>query len=97
MEYILAELIDEMRMGFQIPFFYDDVAIENDLREGDMFLKTLVDEIDYEKDLVARMLLKNYAFYSYNNCIDDFKENYSSTMLQWQLSKIKVVNDEEIK
>ena len=40
------------------------------------------------------MLLKNYAFYSYNKRVDDFRENYSDAIFDWQFNKFKAVHDE---
>lgn len=92
---LLKKLTDEVRRDFNIPFFYTDESLKNDVLEGNAYLKEFVGEIDYTVDLVAKMLLKNYAFYSYNKRVDDFRENYSDAIFDWQFSKIKAVHDDE--
>lgn len=94
-EELLMNLTDEVRRDFTIPFFYTDESLKNDVLEGDAYLSEFVGDIDYTKDLVARMLLKNYAFYSYNKRVDDFRDNYSDSIFQWQFNKFKAVHDDE--
>ena len=39
---------------------------------------------DFDNDLVARSLLKNYIYYALNLVTNEFWENYRADILQWQ-------------
>ncbi len=90
----LTSLINEIREGYNIPFFYSDDMLTQSIREADYYLNTIVTDIDYDEDLIAREFLKNRVLYSYNNRLDDFEDNYSKSITSWQLSHIPSVNDE---
>lgn len=87
----VKEIIKELREGFGIPLFYKDEQIKKDIEEGNAYLSTFIALIEYESDYVARMLLKNYAFYSYQHIVDVYKNNYAESILEWQFSKINTV------
>ena len=77
-------------------FYYEDSSIRNNIREGNYRLTKLVGTIDYDEDLTARALLKNYVLYAYNSRTDEFFENYSDEILSWQMDKVPLIkNDEE--
>ena len=93
---VIDNLIDEIRKEKFIPFYYEDSSIRNNIREGNYRLTKLVGTIDYDEDLTARALLKNYVLYAYNNRTDEFFENYSDEILSWQMDKVPLIkNDEE--
>ena len=41
-------------------------------------------KIDYDKDLEARNLLKEYVFYDFYNRLPEFKERYANDFIQLQ-------------
>lgn len=89
----ITDIIDEVRVEFQIPPFFTDEALTNYIKEGNAELSKLVENIDYNKDLIARSLLKNYVHYAYFKRIPDFFENYQSNIVSWQMSLIEVVKN----
>ncbi len=85
---INKKLICELRNEFHIPPYCDDETLNNYIKEGAYELSRYVSNIDYVCDITACMLIKNYAFYAYNNITHIFHENYEKTLLSWQMSKI---------
>lgn len=79
------KIADEVREEFQIPPYFDDIALMNYIREGADWLKRLNPSFDTEKDSRCRGLLKNYVYYAYHHKTNEFFDNYSSVILQWQL------------
>ena len=77
-------LISEIREEYHIPPFFPDSSIEQFFKEGDAYLSTLNPGCEYEKDLVARQLLKAYSYYAYQGMTNNFFENYQSLILTWQ-------------
>lgn len=91
----INQLIIEIREGYNIPFFFSDEMLFQAIQEGNYYLSRLVGNIDYDEDLQARMLLKNYVLYSYHNRLDDFEDNYAKTIVAWQFDRIPKVDDDE--
>ena len=87
---VIDNLIDEIRKEKFIPFYYEDSSIRNNIREGNYRLT-----IDYDEDLTARALLKNYVLYAYNSRTDEFFENYSAEILSWQMDKVPLIKSDE--
>lgn len=79
------KIADEVREEFQIPPYFDDIALMNYIREGVDWLKRLNPAFDTEKDSRCRGLLKNYVYYAYHHKTNEFFDNYSGVILQWQL------------
>lgn len=92
-EEMINDIITELREGFGIPLFYSDGSLTKDIEEGHAYLSVFEKDIDYDSDKIARMLLKNYAYYSYQHIVDDFKVNYAASILEWHFSKIKAVDE----
>lgn len=87
---MLEELINEVRMEFQIPPYFPDESIYNYLTEGKARLDALNPGRDLKNDTVFRTLLKNYVYYAYNHRVYEFEENYGPLILGWQLeSEVK--------
>lgn len=85
---LVNTLIEELRGEYQIPPYYTDKSLTNNIKEGNDELLRFVCEIDYDKDLTARSLLKNYVYYAFFNKTYEFFENYSKDLLSWQMSKL---------
>ena len=79
------KIADEVREEFQIPPYFDDIALMNYIREGVDWLKGLNPAFDTEKDSRCRGLLKNYVYYAYHHKTNEVFDNYSGVILQWQL------------
>lgn len=85
MEESITNLINEVREDFQIPPYASDDSIRRNIEEGKAYFEQLVPGCDLAKDNVYRSLLKNYAYYAYHHCANDFLENYKNAILTWQL------------
>ena len=40
---------------------------------------------DIEQDITYRMLLSNYINYAYHHSVNEWKQNYATLILEWQL------------
>lgn len=78
-------LVKEIREEFRIPPYYEDAAIERNIKEGEFRLSRLNPGRNIEQDLMYRNLVKNYVYYAFNNVINEFFENYASSILEWQM------------
>lgn len=78
-------LVKEIREEFRIPPYYEDTAIERNIKEGEFRLSRLNPGRNIEQDLMYRNLVKNYVYYAFNNVINEFFENYASSILEWQM------------
>ncbi len=81
----MEALVKEIREEFRIPPYYEDAAIERNIKEGEFRLSQLNPGRDIEQDLTYRNLVKNYVYYAFNNVINEFFENYASSILEWQM------------
>ena len=94
-ETLIINLIDELRGEFKIPPYYEDDALTDYLKEGDAYLTDLVANINYDNDLLARSLLKNYCYYAYFKKLDEFNEVYNASIIKWQMSKIGDLDEKD--
>lgn len=77
-------LIGEFRTDYQIAPYVSDDTLTRLAKEGEGALSDLVLSVDFEGDLVARALLKNYMYYAMNHVTNEFWENYRNDVTQWQ-------------
>jgi hypothetical protein len=79
---ILEEIVDEQQIS---PFFKDEVLLTY-IKEGEYDINNSSGElIDYDKDLEARSLLKNYVLYANHKRIAEFKELYGGEYAKLQI------------
>ena len=81
----MEALVKEIREEFRIPPYYEDAVIERNIKEGEFRLSRLNPGRNIEQDLMYRNLVKNYVYYAFNNVINEFFENYASSILEWQM------------
>lgn len=86
-QYIDA-IVREFREGYQIPPYFTDEAIISIAKEAYAYLEAINPRINISTDLVARNLMKNRMFYSYNHRELSFAEDYNSDLTTWQLNSI---------
>lgn len=91
---VLEQLTEEVRREFKIPPYFKNEGLYQYLREGEAALLNLTcGEIDFNEDLLARSLLKNYTCYAYFKMLHEFWENYNSDILRWQFSRLEERQD----
>lgn len=72
------KIIQEIRAEQQISPFISDDSIINYIKEGIYDINNSSGfNIDYDKDLIARSLLKNYVLYANHKRLAEFKELYT--------------------
>lgn len=80
---LVSELIEEKHINSANtkPFIAKIKAAIQDLEDN-----IVASTINFEKDLKARNLVKEYVFYDYYNMLPEFKERYANelTKLQFQ-------------
>lgn len=73
-----TELLQEIRNEQHISPFEEDNVILGYIKEAEYDINESSGvEIDYNKDLKARSLLKNYVFYAREKRLAEFKELYA--------------------
>lgn len=82
---LLKEFIEE----FHIPPFEKEERLMVLINEADQYLKSLVENTDYDSDMVARGLLKYRAYYSYCSRRNEFFIDYGNSIIEWQFSRLK--------
>lgn len=82
------ELLKEVKDYLKITWD-DEITnsnIQKSIDEGKYRLQKLIGlEINFDKDLDSRSLLKDYCRYSRENALEYFEENFQSTILEIQL------------
>lgn len=79
-------LVNEFRREYQIPPFHEDVYLEGLIKKSIYYFKSLVDEFDIEKDLMAKELILIRSFYAYHKKLDEFGERYQKDIFEWEMS-----------
>lgn len=81
----LKTLLEDIKKEQQIsPFLSDDIFI-NFLKDGIYDIEECVGTtIDFEKDLKARSLLKNYVLYANHKRLAEFKQLYGGEYIELQ-------------
>lgn len=83
---IIKIIITEVRKEKHIPPNIKDDDLINYVKEGIFSINNEVGEqIDYEVDLDARSLLKNYILYAYYSRLAEFKEIYTRDYVELQI------------
>lgn len=81
----METLLLEVQQEFQFPPYFPEEILEQYLEEGKARLDGLNPGRDIDKDLVFRMLLKNYVYYAYYHKVNEWEQNYANAILNWQL------------
>jgi hypothetical protein len=82
----LNKVLEEIKAEQQIsPYFSDDI-LKNYIKEAEYDINNAVGKIvDYEEDLEARSLLKNYVLYANHKRLAEFKELYRGEYAELQI------------
>ena len=81
----ISTIVADIREEQHISPFIDDKAIKNFIKSGIQSIEDNVGfEINFEKDLIARELLKNYVLYANHNRLAEFKELYGGDYIALQ-------------
>lgn len=91
---MIDSLVNEIRDEYHIPPFIKKEKLEVLVKESDQYLLSLVENIDYSKDLIARGLLKNRVFYGHNNKTNEFYTDYQFDILGWQFACMEKKSNE---
>ena len=85
-------LLLEVKEDLQLPSSYPSDNLTAKIKEGEYFLNSLVEgvlNIDFETQLKARALLKEYARYSFYGALDEFKKRYAGELFDSQIDRIQ--------
>lgn len=73
----IKEILQEIKDEQQIPSFFNDKSLINYIKEAEYSInQNSGNSIDYDKDLEARSLLKNYVLYANHKRLAEFKQLY---------------------
>lgn len=73
----IQSLLQEIKNEQHISPFEEDSVIISYIKEAQYDINKCGPDIDYEKDLKARSLLKNYVFYAREKRLAEFKQLYA--------------------
>lgn len=85
-EGLLTQIVEDVRLEYQIPPYFEDEGLMNFAREGTTYLLAKNPLGNIETDVTFQMLLKNYIYYAYHHRVNEWKDNYSSMILEWMLN-----------
>lgn len=86
----ISKLVEEIRGEQHISSFEKDEVLQNHIKEAEYEInKNSGAEINYEKDLQARSLLKNYVLYSRFSRLAEFRQLYASEYANLQAEYYK--------
>ena len=82
----ISTILKEIKVEQQISPYFDDSALTNYIKEGEYDInKAVGKKINYDDDLEARSLLKNYVLYSNYKRLAEFKELYGGDYAELQI------------
>lgn len=84
-------IISEFRVGFQIPPFVQDSALETLAQESFTWLSAINPKFkdNFEADHIGQSLLKNRMYYCYNHTEYMFIEDYGRDLVTWQMASLE--------
>ena len=89
----IKKLLEEIRGEQHISPFEEDKVIIGYIKEAEFNINNISGaEIDYEIDLDARSLLKNYVFYARHKRLAEFKQLYTGEYAELQARYYKPAN-----
>ncbi len=81
----IKELLEDIKIEQQVSPFLEEKIIINFIKEGIFDIENNIGfEIDFEKDLKARALLKNYVLYARYKRLAEFKQLYGGEYIELQ-------------
>lgn len=76
-EQTINEILTEIKDEQQIPSFFNEKILINYIKEAEYNInQSSGNAIDYDEDLDARSLLKNYVLYANHKRLAEFKQLY---------------------
>lgn len=93
-EALIIDLTDEVIEDYQIPPYIRETTVQRAVKESAARIGSLAENVNFEKELTARELLKARVYYSLNHILDEFEKNYGPDIRAWQLGR-EVSEDEK--
>ena len=86
-----AIIVSEFRVGFQIPPFIQDSALEKLAMESFSWLSAINPKFgdNFKTDHVGRELMKNRMYYCFNHTEHIFIEDYGRDLVTWQMASLE--------
>ncbi len=78
-------MLEKIKRRLNITWDYDDEEIEELIEEGKIFIISRVGEVDFDVDILASRLLKEYCRYAWNGSVAYFEQNFRSDILNLQI------------
>ncbi|KXI14677.1 MULTISPECIES: phage head-tail connector protein [Peptostreptococcus] len=79
------DLLSEVKDRLNVTWEYDDSKINSMIEEGKDFIISRVGRTDFEVEISARKILKEYCLYAWNGSIASFEDDFKSDILNLQL------------
>lgn len=78
-------MLDKIKRRLNVTWDYDNEEIEEMIEEGKIFIISRVGEVDFDVDILASRLLKEYCRYAWNGSVAYFEQNFRSDILNLQI------------
>lgn len=78
-------LLEEVKARLDVTWEYDDPKINTMILEGQDFIKSRVGKTNFDTEISARKLLKEYCFYAWNGASYSFEDDFKSDILNLQI------------
>jgi hypothetical protein len=78
-------MLEEIKRRLNITWDYDNEEVEELIEEGKIFIISRVGEVDFDVDILASRLLKEYCRYAWNGSVAYFEQNFRSDILNLQI------------
>lgn len=79
------DLLDEVKERLNVTWSYEDEKIQNIIDESKDFIENRVGKTDFEAEISAKKLVKEYCLYAWNGAVASFEEDFKSDILNLQL------------
>ena len=83
----IEKILKEIKGEYYISPFYQEETVKGYIKEAEQSIKNNVsDFVDFDTDLQARSLLKNYVKYALENLKDEFEIRYAKDYTELQIN-----------
>lgn len=90
---ITSNHVEEFKNRNRIFYNFEDERIKNDLEMSFEDIKSKCGEFDIEKNLLGRELVYERTRYVFNDKLEEFHNNFLSSIIQLQILNMEVSDD----
>ncbi|EKU50320.1 hypothetical protein [Staphylococcus massiliensis] len=88
--------VQEFKSRNRIFYKMEDERIKRDLELSYEDIKAKCGQFDINESPTGRELVYERTRYVFNDCLEEFHENFLSNIVQFQLTNMEVISDEKL-